>query len=104
MTGTQDSSPIGDTTPAQRRLPYDHSQHGPQLLLTLKDANHMAFSDSHRGDATRSPKYHDYICHASTAFWDAYLKADPAALRWLTGGEFAAALGKDGTFETKGLR
>jgi hypothetical protein len=38
---------------------------------------------------------------ASLAFWDAYLREDATAKRWLAGGGFATALGEDGDFETK---
>lgn len=93
MTGTRDDSPIGNTTAKQRRLPFDHGAGHPRYLLILKDANHMAFAD--RGDAN----YHELICVGSTAFWDAYLRNDAAAKKWLTEGGFKAALGDAGTFE-----
>jgi len=41
------------------------------------------------------------ILAGSTAFWDAYLRDDAAAKRWLANGDFAAALGTDGVFEQK---
>jgi hypothetical protein len=38
---------------------------------------------------------------ASTAFWDAYLKGDARAKKWLAAGGFEKALGKSGTFKSK---
>jgi len=35
-----------------------------------------------RGES-RNPNHHQVILATSTAFWDAYLKGDPAALQWL---------------------
>ena len=33
----------------------------------------------------RKPNHHRVILALSTAFWDAYLRGDAAALAWLTG-------------------
>ncbi len=95
MTGTHDDSPIGNTSPKQRRLPFDHGAGRPCYLLILKDADHMAFAD--HGAAN----YHELICAGSTAFWDAYLKDDAPARVWLAEGGFKDALGDYGTLEVK---
>lgn len=86
MTGTLDTSPIGDTSAKDRRIPYDNSNHSDQYLITFIDGNHMLFSGP---TARRTPSPADVVNHAliqlaSTAFLDAYLRNDPAALAWLT--------------------
>ncbi len=102
MTGTKDMSPIGGTTPAQRRAPYD-CIHGPdQYLVTFAGGDHMVFS----GRLRRTPeptdaRFQRLVCEATTAFWDAYLKGDPAAKAWLSGQGFKGELGAFGTFEEK---
>jgi predicted dienelactone hydrolase len=102
MTGTKDMSPIGGTTPAQRRAPYD-CIHGPdQYLVIFNGGDHMVFS----GRLRRSPeptdaRFQRLVCEATTAFWDAYLKGDPAARAWLAGAGFKGELGASGTVEEK---
>ena len=44
MTGTRDASPIGDTQPAERRLPFDHCRNSDQYLITFTEGDHMVFS------------------------------------------------------------
>ncbi len=103
MTGTRDESPIrGDTTPAERRIPFDSISNAPQYLLILEGARHNAFGDSLtdlRG--ARNPAHDPLILSSSTAFLDAYLRDDAQALAWLRDGGFEARLGKLGAFESK---
>jgi hypothetical protein len=101
MTGTKDSSPIGDTRPEERRLPFDHSNGSDQYLITFTDGDHAIFSG--RGRLLTNPKdeqFHELICASSTAFWDAYLRGDSRAKSWLQK-DFKTVLGGDGTFEVK---
>jgi len=54
------------------------------------------------------PRAHDLdfqhlVVEGSDAFWDGYLKGDKAALGYLQGGDFAAAVGALGVFEEKNL-
>jgi dienelactone hydrolase len=101
MTGTLDSSPIGDTKPEERRLPFDHSEGSDQYLITFKDGDHMIFSGRGRLLANaKDEQFQKLICASSTAFWDAYLRGDSAAKAWLRD-DFKAVLGSDGTFEVK---
>lgn len=101
MTGTKDSSPIGDTKPEERRLPFDHSNGSDQFLITFKDGAHAIFSGPGRRLANpKDEQYHDLICASSTAFWDAYLRGSPSAKAWLFN-DFKSVLGSDGTFELK---
>ena len=103
MTGTRDSSPIGDTKAEDRRLPFDHMTAADNYLLTLNGGNHMVFSGipAKLGGGERDDRFHELILMSSTAFWDAYLKADAKAKAWLAGGAFAKSLDGDGTFEVK---
>ena len=102
MTGTRDSSPIGETRPEDRRIPFDRCHTSDQYLVIFKDGDHMVFSG--RGGMRGGEKdalYQSYIRVSSVAFWDAYLKEDAKAKKWLTGNGFQATLGSDGTFEKK---
>ena len=46
----------------------------------------MAFSERDLlGRPHADPRYHRAILALSTAFWDAYLRQDPAARAWLQG-------------------
>jgi predicted dienelactone hydrolase len=102
MTGTKDTSPIrGDSKPAERRIPFDTIDRADQYLLILEGAEHSAFGDTLRGFGRRDPAHEPLIFASSTAFLDAYLRADAKALAWLRDGGFAARLGAHGTFETK---
>ncbi|HTI98040.1 MAG TPA: hypothetical protein VL527_03975 [Dongiaceae bacterium] len=102
MTGTLDDSPLGETSAAQRRIPFDHCRNSDQYLLTLRDADHMSFAGL-SGTALGSGKdalFERLICESSTAFFDAYLRAAPAAQKWLTN-DFKKVLGADGVFEVR---
>ena len=100
MTGTKDNSPIGDTKPEERRLPFDHSRNSDQFLLTFKDGDHMVFSGRGRSLSEQERRFQQLICESSTAFWNVYLRDDQASKTWLTN-DFKTVLGSDGTFEVK---
>lgn len=100
MTGTKDTSPIGDTTPEERRLPFDHCQNSDQFLLTFKDGDHMVFSGRDRHPSKQEQKFQELICKSSTAFWNAYLRNEGASKAWLID-NFKNELGTNGTLETK---
>jgi predicted dienelactone hydrolase len=88
LTGTEDDGIIGDTTAAQRRLPFDYSRRADRYLVTLYGADHMIYR-GHRyrlRRAERDPMYQRMICRATTAFWQAYLQDDPAARDRLAAG------------------
>jgi predicted dienelactone hydrolase len=100
MTGTQDSSPIGDTKPEERRLPFDHCRNSDQFLLTFDGGDHMVFSGRDRRPSKQERRFQELILEGSTAFWDAYLRSDRASRVWLTN-EFKIELGTNGVFEMK---
>jgi predicted dienelactone hydrolase len=103
MTGTLDFSPIGATMPKDRRIPFDHIKGVDQYLVTFKGGDHMVFSDTKRplGENKKDAIFHDMIRMSSVAFWDAYLKDDPAARRWLADGGFETTLDGEGKLEKK---
>ncbi len=104
MTGTADTSPIGDTSAQDRRVPFDCISHGEEYLMIFEGGDHMVFSGRRvRGPQEKDDVFHDLIRMTTTAFWDAYLKDDPQAKHWLGDGGVESTLGKNGTFETKGL-
>jgi predicted dienelactone hydrolase len=92
MTGTEDGSPIGNTTVDDRLAVYPALPTGDKFELVLYDAQHSAFSEralpsegaSVRA-GTRNPNHHRAILALSTAFWDAYVRQDSAALAWIKG-------------------
>jgi len=87
MTGTNDLSIIGGADMKSRLGVYPALPAGGKYELVLHEANHSAFTDRPLpGDrGTRNPNHHLAILALSTAFWDAYLKDDPAAKAWLNG-------------------
>jgi len=103
MTGTRDTSPIGDTTAEERRVPFDGIDGAEQYLLTFTGGDHMVFSGRPRtmGGGENDKRFQNLILQSTTAFWDAYLRGDAAAKAWLADGGFKAVLGAAGTFETK---
>uniref|UniRef100_UPI003561ABB6 alpha/beta hydrolase family protein n=1 Tax=Pontiella sp. TaxID=2837462 RepID=UPI003561ABB6 len=87
MTGTKDLSVIGDTDLESRMAVYPALPPGGKYELVLDNAEHSAFSQrALPGDSEkRNPNHHRAILALSTAFWDAYLREDPAAKAWLDG-------------------
>lgn len=104
MTGTDDQSPIGHTTPADRRIPYDKVSHADAYFLNLTDGDHSVFSAPNwpGRNKQRDAEHRKLILQSSSAFWNAYLKGDDNARQWLTdqdGMQKAAA--SAATFEVK---
>ena len=87
MTGTQDLAPIGHADMTSRRAVYPALHGAPKYELVLHNAEHSVFTDrALPGDRQpRNPNHHRVILALSTAFWDAYLRGDAAALAWLNG-------------------
>ena len=85
MTGTKDTSPIGNATVESRLQVYESLPKGDKYQLVLKDGEHSAFGEGRLpGDKMRkNPNHHVLIKALSTAFWDAYLKGDKQAKQWL---------------------
>ena len=50
MTGTLDDSPVGKSTVADRRVPFDHIAAKEQFLVTFTGGDHMVFSGRVRAE------------------------------------------------------
>ncbi len=86
MTGTEDDSPIGNTTPADRLKVFPNIANAPAWEVVFDKGNHMTFGERPlAGEAVGDPRYHKAILALTTAFWDAELKGDSAAKSWLNG-------------------
>jgi len=70
MTGTLDDSPIGETKAAERRIPFDKTDHAETCLVTFNGADHMTFS-GHFVPRASDAGFQPLICAGSVAFWDA---------------------------------
>jgi predicted dienelactone hydrolase len=85
ITGTLDSlGPIA--SPAWHKIPFDRSQPGDKYEILIHGANHMSFITAKTPLPNRAPQAQsilDYTSSAALAFWDAYLKRDSAAKRYL---------------------
>jgi predicted dienelactone hydrolase len=87
MTGTRDLAPIGKADMASRLAVYPALRSAPKYELVLNNAEHSVFTDRPlpADREPRNPNHHRVILALSTAFWDAYLRGDAAALEWLKG-------------------
>ncbi len=103
LTGTKDISPIDrpGSSAQDRQLPFKHSKGADAYLTTFQDGDHMVFSGRRRGAPVASDeRNHALIQQSTLAFWDAYLKGDAGAKRWLQN-DFAIELAANGTFEQR---
>ncbi len=87
MTGTKDVAPIGDQDAKSRLAVFTALPPDGKYELVLDNAEHSVFTERPLpGDKEkRSPNHHRVILALSTAFWDTYLRDDPAAKAWLDG-------------------
>jgi predicted dienelactone hydrolase len=104
FTGTRDETPIHETTAHERRIPFDHLHVSDQLLVTFTGGDHLVFAGVKRlfeADEPRDPTFHALIRQATTHFWNAYLRDDPAGRDWLLGSGLATSIGEHGVVEVK---
>lgn len=94
MTGTEDNAPIGNADPESRLRIFPCLPPGDKYELVLDGAEHSAFADrSLPGEQhLHNPNHHRAVLALSTAFWDAYLGANPAAKAWLESAEVRRVL------------
>ncbi len=89
MTGTRDSSPIGNIDVASRLAVYPALPPGGKYQVVLDGAQHSDFGDGEAAGReaanARDPRYRRAMLALTTAFWDAYLKNDRTAQTWLDG-------------------
>jgi predicted dienelactone hydrolase len=99
LTGTEDK--MGNIASGERRMAFDHSGGSATYLLTFNGGTHMTFVPAGRlGESDTKEQFQKYVRESTTAFWDAYLKGDAAAKKWIDN-DFKTELGKTGVFETK---
>lgn len=71
---------------AWHKTPFERSQPGDKYEVFIRGANHMSFITAETANSARSSEAAailGYTNSASLAFWDAYLKDDPAAKKFL---------------------
>ena len=105
LTGTDDKVLLlTDTTPEERRLPYQFMRGPDKYLLVLAGGDHMVFNGQPR---ERKWSNQNLVVHApwiertTLTFWKAYLKGDAVAKAELTGGALRDALGANGEWFAK---
>jgi predicted dienelactone hydrolase len=102
LTGTEDISPIGNTTAEQRRIPYDGINASHQYLVNFIGADHATFGGRSFRQAKESDAgFHKMIEQVTTKFLDAALKGDASAQKWLDSAQVSDYLGKAAKFEKK---
>lgn len=93
MTGTRDDSPIGNSKAEDRLKVFPHLEKAAAWQVVFDQADHMSFSDRDlMGKPQRDARYHKAILALSTAFWDAQIKGNDDAKKWLKGDEAKAVL------------
>ena len=107
LTGTKDDFSIrpGETDMARKRLrPYEVMKGAPATLVVMNGGDHMVFSGRQETGRSlpRDERFRTIVKAASLAFWDAYLKDDPAALAYLRDGGLKTFAGDDARVESKG--
>ena len=116
VTGTLDGQPFPGlgASPAQRLVPFEAmAATGNKFLLVVEQADHMYFNGT-RGLRDIGASGRDGIDFAaierrgyrlvkavSTAYWQAYLQNDDAAMRWLKGGAAAELAADSGYLKAK---
>ena len=103
MTGTKDFAVIGNADMGSRLAVFPALPPGGKYELVLYDAEHSAFTErALPGDTEpRNPNHHRVILALSTAFWDAYLRGDASAKKWLDGEGPKSLLEKDDSWRKK---
>lgn len=102
MTGTEDNSPIGNTSAADRRIPFDGISAPHQYLVNFTGGDHAIFGGrSFRAKKSGDEGFHQQINQMVGAFLDAYLRSDKDAKAWLDGNGAKDYFAKSATFERK---
>jgi predicted dienelactone hydrolase len=104
MTGTKDLVPQLTKTDMKSRLAvFAALPPGGKYELVLDGAEHSAFTERPLpGDTEkRNPNHHRVILALSTAFWDAWLRDDPAAKAWLDGDGPRSVMEKNDRWQRK---
>ena len=85
VTGSLDNlGPLANS--AWHKIPFERSQPGDKYEVFIQGASHMSFITAETVNSARSSQAAailGYTNSASLAFWDAYLKEDPSAKKFL---------------------
>ncbi|MFI5402487.1 MAG: hypothetical protein ACHQ1G_06085, partial [Planctomycetota bacterium] len=90
VTGSNDTSPINDTKPENRLDPFRLGPEGRMHLVWIEGAHHGFGGISGARFAGAGPPDEGQVWvvqQASLAFFDAFVKGDEAAAKWLKDGE-----------------
>lgn len=104
MTGTDDASPLEGFGYERRLAVYENSGSPEKYLLIFKDGDHMVYNGT-RGQLGANPNreaHEEIINTASLAFWEAYLRGDDKAKKWLISADFTAYVGSRAEFRYAG--
>ena len=103
LTGTKDSSPINGADAKSRLVVFPALPPGGKYELILNKAEHSVFTERALPGETeqRNPNHHRAILAVTTAFWDATLRNDAEARKWLDGEAVRSVLEKDDQWQTK---
>lgn len=101
MTGSRDLSPVDRIKhPEERLVPFKNMPPGDKYALWIDGANHWTFGDGrviNTGGEKKAlkpdPARHRIIKQVSLAFWNAYLKGDSEARKFLISGEISRTSG-----------
>ena len=88
ITGTADGSVLNDgTVVSDRTLPYKHLRAGDKYLLVLDGGDHMVFGGhavhKSRVDSVVDKRVNQVVKSATLAYWDATLRANVDAAKWM---------------------
>lgn len=106
ITGTADGSILGDGTRYQDRLlPFENMAPGGKYLAVFDAGDHMVFGGHEfglrRAETARDREIQAAVKAGSLAFWNATLKDDATARRWLNDGGFKSMLDEKDRFASK---
>ena len=103
LTGTKDSSPINGADAKSRLVVFPALPPGGKYELILNKAEHSVFTERALPGETeqRNPNHHRAILAVTTAFWDATLRNDAEARKWLDGEAVRSVLEKDDQWQKK---
>jgi predicted dienelactone hydrolase len=107
ITGTRDELAGTQEPAAARQLPFRHMPAPHKYLMVLEGGDHFVFGGGsgeegmRRRDSSRDAEHQAYVRGVTLAFWNAHLKGDSTALRFLSQGGMARALCAAGTWQAK---
>jgi dienelactone hydrolase len=106
ITGTRDGSILDDGTRYEDRVkPYEHMPAGRKYLAVFDGGDHMVFGGhelgARRKETSRDREIQADVKAGTLAFWNATLRDDEAARRWLEGGGFKSQLEAGDRFASK---